>query len=162
MTSAALVRLFQFAHFDLQRLERLAASALPPLAALGARMAAEKRIHTEHADSWMVRLARGGADAHGRLQDALDRLTPAAITLFEETEGVATLAPAEIYSPLPDAFDRWHEQIRRVTNDASLRWSAAPLSREYCGGRRGRHTPAFVELFDEMTEVYRQEPEAAW
>ncbi len=160
--AVALTRLFLFAQFDLLRLQRLSESSDAGLAALGARMSAEKRIHTEHCDSWMVRLSRGSADAQQRLQDALDRLTPLAVTLFEPTAGVRELETAGVYPARRNMYDQWHEIIRRVTNEASLRLTIQPLSAEYVGGRRGTHTPAFAELLHEMTEVYRAEPNAAW
>ena len=30
------------------------------------------------------------------------------------------------------------------------------------GGRRGEHSPEFTELWEEMTSVYRLDPEAVW
>ena len=72
----ALCRNFFCDHFDSLRLGRLAQSRYTALAQLAGRLAAEEHIHVEHVDSWMGRLGRGGAEAHGRLQAALDALAP--------------------------------------------------------------------------------------
>jgi ring-1,2-phenylacetyl-CoA epoxidase subunit PaaC len=159
----AICRNFFCDHFDFLRLERLSQSRYTPLAQLAARLAAEERIHVEHADSWMRRLGRGGEPAHRRMQEALHTLTPLAPTLLEPTEGLALLEAEGIYPKMePGMFERWREDLGSVARDAGFTLTLQPTAATGTGGRRGKHSAAFLPLLDELTEVYRIEPEAAW
>jgi len=57
----AIARNFFCDHFDFCRLSRLANSAYPPVAQLAARLVGEEKIHVDHVDSWIARLAKGSA-----------------------------------------------------------------------------------------------------
>jgi ring-1,2-phenylacetyl-CoA epoxidase subunit PaaC len=161
--ATALVRNFFCDHFDIIRLNRIAQSAYTPLAQLGARLAAEEQIHVDHTDAWMLRLGRGGPEAHDRVQLALHEMAGAAPMLLEPTEGLEKLEIQGIYPPTsPSMFERWSEALSRVTRQAGLDLNLAPPPPNAIGGRRGRHSAAFGPLLDELTEVYRLEPEAAW
>jgi ring-1,2-phenylacetyl-CoA epoxidase subunit PaaC len=161
--ATALARNFFCDHFDFIRLHGLARSTYTPLAQLGTRLAAEEQIHVEHTDAWMTRLGRGGQDAHDRMQVALDKLAGLAPMLLERTAGQESLESQGIYPlPSPGIFERWSEDLYRVTREARLDLQLQPPSPGALGGRRGRHSAAFGPLLDEMTEVYRLEPEAAW
>lgn len=161
--ATALARKFFCDHFDLLRLHRLSDSAHKPLADLSRRIAAEEALHVEHVDGWMIRLGRGTAESHDRLQRALDGLTPLATWLFEPFEGLKTLVDAKLY-PGSDftMYDQWREALRRVLDQADLSAKLEVGSPETPGGRRGVHTPHLKELLEEMCEVYRIEPGAAW
>lgn len=161
--AVAIVRQFLCDHFEQIRLGRLAVSAYEPLRQLAVRMLAEERLAIGHADQWLVRLGRAGEDARVRIQTALDRLVPIAAGLFEPTEGVEKLEAAGVY-PKGDAdpFDRWAGAIENVIEDAALDVTPLRLQSAFAGGRRGRHSAAFEQLLDEMTEVYRVEPGATW
>lgn len=150
-------------HFDHARLRRLAQSAYTPLAQLANRLGAEEQIHVEHVDSWVRRLGRGGADARQRMQEALDALAPQAAMLWEPTPGQEQLEATAVYpTDTAASFEHWRAELRAVADDAGLRLDLAPPSAREVGGRRGQHGPAFAALLDELTEVYRIEPEAAW
>jgi ring-1,2-phenylacetyl-CoA epoxidase subunit PaaC len=161
--ATAICRNFFCDHFDFVRLHRLARSCYTPLAHLASRLAAEEQIHVEHVDSWMRRLGRGGEEAHGRMQQALNDLAGLAPMLVEPAEGLASLEEAGIYPNVERGmFERWAEDLGQVAREAGLDLKLEPPSADGVGGRRGRHTDAFVALLDELTEVYRIEPEAAW
>jgi ring-1,2-phenylacetyl-CoA epoxidase subunit PaaC len=161
--ATAICRSFYCDHFDWVRLQRLALSAYTPIAQLAARLAAEEQIHVEHTDSWMRRLGRGGEPAHGRMQEALNNLAPLAPALFEPTEGLELLEAQGIYPKTePGMFERWCEDLGSVARDAGLVLSFQPPLATGLGGRHGKHSDAFLPLLDELTEVYRIEPEAAW
>ena len=159
----AIVRQFFCDHFDALRLARLARSAYKPLADLAARLAAEEQIHVEHADAWVQRLGTGGDDSQKRLQTALDQLAPIAPSLCEPVQDQAKLESERLY-PLADQdmFEQWSQTLRAVTDVAGLTLVLEPPSLETPGGRRGHHTEHLKSLLDEMCEVYRLEPEAAW
>jgi ring-1,2-phenylacetyl-CoA epoxidase subunit PaaC len=161
--SVAIVRQFLCDHFEQIRLGRLAGSAYEPLRQLAVRMLREERLAIGHADQWIVRLGRAEVAARQRIQSALNRLMPLASGLFESTEGVEKLEAAGVYPRLDaDPFDRWANAIQNVVEDAALEVTPLRLPSGFAGGRRGRHGPAFEQLLDEMTEVYRVEPGAAW
>jgi ring-1,2-phenylacetyl-CoA epoxidase subunit PaaC len=161
--ATALCRNFFCDHFDSLRLSRLAASRYTPLAQLAARLAAEEQIHVEHVDSWMVRLGRGGAESRQRLQASLDELAPLAPALPEPTEGLERLEAEGIYPRSEtDLFEQWSADLRDVAVNAGLHLALRRPTTFTPGGRRGRHSDAFLPLLDELTEVYRVEPEAVW
>lgn len=159
----ALVRNFLCDHLDAVRLERLTRSAYASAAQLARRLAAEETIHVEHSDSWVRRLGGAGGEARQRLQAALDQLSPLAGTLLEPTDGVERLEAAGVYPGDADStFERWSSAITAVAGEAGLRLAVPRLTAGACGGRRGRHSEGFAALLDELTEVYRLEPDAAW
>jgi ring-1,2-phenylacetyl-CoA epoxidase subunit PaaC len=83
--------------------------------------------------------------------------------LAEPTLGLEKLEAAGVYPDLqPSMFERWSNDLRQVVEDAGLRLDLHPPAADSIGGRRGRHSDAFLPLLDELTEVYRLEPEAAW
>jgi ring-1,2-phenylacetyl-CoA epoxidase subunit PaaC len=160
--ATALCRNFFCDHFDLLRLDALTQSSYTPIAQVAGRLAAEEKIHVEHADSWIVRLGGSGDQAHDRIQGSLDDLAPRACSLFEPTEGADLLVAQGVYPATSQIlFDRWSKELQQVVRDAGLRLTVPPLA-NVVGGRRGRHSEAFLPLLDELTEVYRIEPEAAW
>jgi ring-1,2-phenylacetyl-CoA epoxidase subunit PaaC len=162
--AVALARRLFCDHFDLGRLERLARSSAPDLAALAKRLRAEEQVHVDHVDGWITRLGRGNDDARGRLQAALDRLAPLAPELLEPVADQDELERAGVY-PAPadgDAFAAWARPVETVVAAAGLTVTLAPLAEGFVGGRRGRHTTDLDALVDEMSEVFRIEPEAAW
>lgn len=161
--ATAIARQFFCDHFDRLRLERLAQSSYKPAADLAARQMAEEQVHVEHVDAWVSRLGRGGDDAHTRLQSALEQLAPFAPMLFEAVEDQQTLADAGVYPGCgPDVFERWRDQLQAIAGEAGLRLELDAPDAGIIGGRRGQHSEHLTALLDEMCEVYRLEPGAAW
>lgn len=159
----ALVRNFFCDHLDAIRLKRLSASAYTPAAQLAIRLAAEERLHVEHADSWLRRLGRANGEARTRLQAAIVRLAPAAGSLVEPTEGVEHLERAGVFPGNQSSMiGHWQAELLAVAGDAGLRLELPAPAAGVIGGRRGRHGEAFGPMLEELTEVYRLEPGAAW
>jgi len=161
--ATAMARKFFCDHFDLLRLNRLSQSAHKPLADLCRRIAAEEQLHVEHVDRWMIRLGQGTPESRDRVQKALHSLAPLAVWLFEPFEGLKALVDAKIY-PGSDftMADAWTDALHKVARDSGLKVTIRFGAPETRGGRRGVHTPHLKELLDEMCEVYRIEPGAAW
>lgn len=159
----AIARQFYCDHFDLLRLNRLARSSDEQVAALAHRLAAEERVHVEHMDHWVMQLGKAGGEARERTQRALDRLAPAASMLFEPTEGLSLLEKAGLY-PRDERgfFESWRDEVTRVAAGVGLTLKVAPPDATALGGRRGRHEAGFAVLLEEITEVYRFEPQAQW
>jgi ring-1,2-phenylacetyl-CoA epoxidase subunit PaaC len=159
----ALARSFYCDHFDRARLARLAKSKYRPLAELASRLAAEEQIHVDHVDSWIHRLGYGGTEARERMQNALDRVGALAPTLFETTDSICECERLGYY-PGDDKsmYGAWLEGLRTVANKAGLSVKVSSPDPNRQGGRCGHHGTGFAALIDELTEVYRIEPEAAW
>jgi ring-1,2-phenylacetyl-CoA epoxidase subunit PaaC len=161
--AVAVCRNFFCDHLDELRLGRLAQSSYKPVAELCARLAAEEQIHVRHVDGLVQRLGSGSPEAHLRMQSALNQLAPLAAGLLEPTPGLDKLVDTGVYPLIePDLFSRWATGLQTVAHAAGLALNLRPPLPDQIGGRRGRHGPAFAELLDELTEVYRLEPEAAW
>ena len=159
----ALCRQAFCAHFDALRLRRMAGSSYKRLADIASRLAAEEQVHVDHADSWMKRLGAGGDEANTRMQAAMDTLAPVASMLFEPAEGADALEAAGVYPALPaDMFETWSAVLRSLAGEAGLSLELTPPDPDVAGGRRGRHSPHLAPLLDEMCEVFRIEPTAAW
>lgn len=159
----AIVRQFFCDHLDALRFERLSRSAYTPLAALASRIRAEEATHVQHADMWVIRLSQGDEQAQQRVQAAVDVLAPQAGLLFEATDGVEGLERDRLYpGSHTEMFRQWRAAVEALLSEAGigieLQWPPSGL----VGGRCGRHGPDFAAILDEMCEVYRIEPEAAW
>jgi ring-1,2-phenylacetyl-CoA epoxidase subunit PaaC len=155
----AIGRQFLCDHLDLLRLERMGRSSYAPLGRLARRLAAEEQVHVEHADAWVARLGRGTGESKVRLEEAFRKLAASAPTLLEPAPGQELLAAPGVYPDAPDLFDAWSAALRRVTGPAGVNLA---LRRPPPGARRGRHTAHLAPLLDEMCEVFRLEPDAAW
>lgn len=161
--AVAIARQFFCDHFDHLRLGRFARSSYKPLADLAKRLVAEERVHVEHVDAWIVRLGRGSDESKQRLQAALDRLSPMAPMLFEPVEMENELIAAGLHPQAEtDMFQAWRDVLQHVANDGGLALELSPPNAGAQGGRQGHHSEHLQPLLDEMCEVYRLEPDAAW
>lgn len=161
--AVAIARQFLCDHFEQLRLSRLSQSNYRPLRDLAVRMLAEERLAIGHADQWIIRLGKAPEDARARVQRALDKLAPLTAGLFEPTAGLADLEATGIYPPLPgDMHTRWADAVSNVVDAATLRFAPPPPAAAGSDGRSGNHLPEFATLHEEMTEVFRVEPDAAW
>jgi ring-1,2-phenylacetyl-CoA epoxidase subunit PaaC len=173
------------------RLESFADSEHDQLRALATKLRREERYHLIHADAWITRVARGPVEARTRLLDALSETFPAAMGLFEPFENEET-AVKEGFLPVPSdelrrrflarAGSRFDElglptEVRAAL-DSTAEFQAsssgdliakgdAPREQEIdssnlVGGRRGRHSDAFANLWDTMTKTYREHEGASW
>ncbi|HEU5098151.1 MAG TPA: 1,2-phenylacetyl-CoA epoxidase subunit PaaC [Roseiflexaceae bacterium] len=155
---------------DYTRLESLCRSAYQPLAQATASIIREEKYHLLHAHTWLERLACGGGEARARQRAAFEELWPDALGIFEPLADEAALVEAGI---LPASFaalrDRWlsslAEPMRRlelpfpfVERGSSWQLLIAP---DY-GGRRGEHSASFMRLYEQITSVYRLDPDARW
>ena len=161
--AVAIARQFFCDHFDHLRLGRLAQSTYEPLADLAGRLVAEERIHVEHVDAWIVRLGRGSGESKQRLQAALDQLSPMAPMLFEPVDREAELIAAGLYPQAEkDMFQAWRDVLQHLAHEGGLSLELSPPTEGAPGGRHGHHTEHLKPLLDEMCEVFRLEPDAAW
>jgi ring-1,2-phenylacetyl-CoA epoxidase subunit PaaC len=123
-----------------------------------------------HGDMWLNRLATLSDDSRTRLVDALNTIWPDALGVFEElprenelvAEGILPHSNVQMQSD-------WLAEIAPYFHNLNLPFPAEehdgtyrPTVEAITGGRQGQHTPEFTELWEEMTSVYRLDPEAVW
>jgi ring-1,2-phenylacetyl-CoA epoxidase subunit PaaC len=156
-----IVRQYLYDQFDHLRLEALAESNLTPLAQATAKILREETYHVMYGETWMARLTGGDAETHARVEAALAAAWPDVLGLFEPLPGEDRLLQAG-YLPRPMAAlsAAWRERV-----EPALRgWGLTPPTgvTPVTGGRVGEHTAAFAPLYEELTVVYRIDPEANW
>lgn len=154
-------RAWAYDRADAVRLAALAAAPAGSFAALARTLQREEKYHLWFAETWFDRLAAAGDDSRTRLQAALERVWPDALGLFEPTDGVEHLVRAGVLALDPAGqAAQWTAAAGAHLEAVGLRLPTAAPAAE--GGRRGQHTPALAALLDEMTSVWRTDPEARW
>lgn len=171
-----IARQFLYDTADQLRIEMLLASSYQPLAQDVVKIQREEVYHQMHVYTWLERLAKGSTESRQRLERALESLWPDALGMFEafpdevrlldsgilvtssahlQQEWLATIAPTferlQLSFPLT-CIESIHGQ------EVSYQPTIAPR----LGGRHGQHTQDFTDLWEQMTMVYRLEPQAQW
>jgi ring-1,2-phenylacetyl-CoA epoxidase subunit PaaC len=115
----------------------------------------EEDYHVEHAQSWIERMVLDD-DAVGRVQAALNRLYPYALTLFEpvgdvesdiEAFGIRTMSLDEMHTA-------WENRVEEFLTGLGLDVPTDAEVAEHIG-RDNNHTDDWATLFEEMTSSYR-------
>ena len=172
------------------RLESLEQCSDEELAALTRKIRREERYHLLHADSWMKRVARGPVEGRTKLMDAIGGILPEAMGIFEEIELEETAVkeglwptpsselrqrfldhtgskldelglPTEIYAHATERAEFVASSSGDLIAEAGADAGQEP-SPDELGGRRGRHTADFDQLWEDMTGQYRAHPGATW
>jgi ring-1,2-phenylacetyl-CoA epoxidase subunit PaaC len=172
------------------RLEVLEHSANDDLAALATKLRREERYHLLHADTWMRRVSLGPVEGRARLIEGVADAFADAAGLFEPIE-LEDEAVKEGWLPAPsdELRDRFFKHTTTVLDELGLPTAVASSEdaraefvasssgdliagegdsdvqheqRPGLGGRKGRHTEEFQELWDVMTVTYRDNPGASW
>lgn len=137
------------------RLHAMEDSSVAPVRDRVGKVLAEEEYHLEHAHNWLERLVDDD-DGRERVQAAVDRLYPHALTLFEPDDEAEALADdlGVRAVPLDEMREEWHTRVDRTLEGIGVRVPdaepAAPL------GRDGNHTEHWPRLHEEMTETYRE------
>jgi ring-1,2-phenylacetyl-CoA epoxidase subunit PaaC len=150
------------------RLGALAASSDAELAAVAVKLLHEQRYHLEHADHWFDRLTRGGEEPHARLHGAFADVLPESLGLFEPVAGEDEVVASGLF-PVGHAAlrERWLEvavPLLEAGGFGDLVPAAdAEVPAAAAGGRTGVHSDDFVvDMWHEMTALYRADPTARW
>lgn len=156
----SIVRLVLYEPFESLRLRLLGSSGQEPVASLARALLREERYHGLFAETWLVRMAQGSEDGHARVQRALESLWPDALGLLETTAADEVLLGSGLLAQTPAAQRaEWEREVREVLARCGL---IPPDALPRTGGRSGRHTHEFSRMLDQMTEVWRSDPEARW
>ncbi len=172
-----IARQFLYDTADQIRLASLSTSTYIPLAQDIVKISREEVYHQMHVHVWLERLANSTIESRQRLEQALERLWPDAFGMFEEFPGEEVLLHMGILTtPSSQLQQEWLTAIApvferlRLPFPASLVASSETPERSMyrtkisprIGGRQGLHTQDFRTLWDQMTMVYRLEPQAQW
>ncbi|MDQ2656966.1 MAG: phenylacetate-CoA oxygenase subunit PaaI, partial [Bacteroidota bacterium] len=97
-----------------------------------------------------------------RLQASLDYALPYALGIFEESPFEKVLQDENIFGGEKIAEQRWKSKVEEILRHTKLilpEWrNITPVN----GGRSGRHSEHLQPLLDEMSEVFRIDPQAEW
>jgi ring-1,2-phenylacetyl-CoA epoxidase subunit PaaC len=150
-----------------ERLRAMDESTFAPIRDRVGKVLDEEAYHLEYAESWLERLAEA-EEGHERLQDALERLYPYALTLFEpgdETMEARIVEMGVREEALGALRAAWHDRVDAILGSLDLHVPPLDLPEQYDGhvspadlpdhvGRDGDHTDHWAALFAEMTGTY--------
>jgi ring-1,2-phenylacetyl-CoA epoxidase subunit PaaC len=157
----AIVRGYLYDTYENLHLRALEGTSYPRIADRVGKVLAEEDYHTQHARNWLSRLCEDDPGRE-RVQKALDRLFPYALTLFAETEHEAAIVDMGIRTEsLADMREEWLGVVVPHLDSLGL---SVPVSED--GevlvdlpdqvGTDGSHTEHWPELFEEFTHTYRE------
>ena len=158
----SLMRHFLFDHAEQLRFEMLAQSSFEPLAKVARKIKGELKYHVLHANTWMEKLGNGNEESRIRMQAALDNTFNLALGIFEESPFAAELAKAGIFDGETSLKSQWFKSIEPVLAKSNLVLPAESSFIPVLGGRSGKHTEQLQPLLEEMSEVFRIDPNAEW
>jgi ring-1,2-phenylacetyl-CoA epoxidase subunit PaaC len=152
------VRGYLYDTYERLRLESLEGTTYPRIADRVGKVLGEEAYHREHAHNWLERLAEDD-EGRRRLQDALDRLFPHALTLFEPGDREDAIVDLGIRpDPLAALREEWRAVVTSFLTGLDLDVPDADVEEllPEARGRDGSHTDAWGSLYDEFTFTYRQ------
>jgi ring-1,2-phenylacetyl-CoA epoxidase subunit PaaC len=154
------LRGYLYDHFERLRLEALGETTYPRIADRVGKVVGEEHYHRDHAENWLERLADGPAsatesEAQRRLQAALDRLYPHALTMFEPTEHESRIVESGVRPvPLAELREDWLAVTTPFLEGLGLSVPEPRLPESGVRGRDGTHTDDWDRLYDEFTYTY--------
>jgi ring-1,2-phenylacetyl-CoA epoxidase subunit PaaC len=146
--------------YQLELYERLQRSTDARLAEICAKAVQETRYHFRYSSGWLIRLGDGTAVSHARVQEALDRLWPFTVELFDEDDKERDLAGAGIAPQWADVQRAWSDRLDALFDEATLKRPADTSYRWF--GRRGVHTEHLGYLLADLQHLQRAYPGGAW
>lgn len=137
--------------------ENLQKSTDETLAGMAERFLKEAIYHRRHSGAWVVRLGKGTAESHARMQRAFDELWKFTAELFEADEAEKTLAAAGAVPDLAVIFLAWKTEVEKVFAKAGLKIpTGVPVI------KNAGHTEHLGHILAEMQYLQRAFPGATW
>jgi len=157
----AILRGYLYDTYESLYLHALEGTSYPRVADRVGKVLAEEDYHTQHARNWLSRLC-DDEPGRERVQRALDRLFPYALTLFAGTEHEDAIVDLGIRT---ESFtDMRAEWLGIVVPHLDSLGLSVPVSEDgevlvdlpEQVGKDGSHTEHWPELFAEFTHTYRE------
>ena len=154
----ALVRHWLYDEAELLRWSALERSELQPLRGIAERALTEEVYHRRHAAALLDALLDEPTPRE-RLGDAMSRLAPLAVALFEPPPGQDAADLAVVGAPLTSMLTEWSAAVSgRFAPAASVGAAMAGRGQE----RRTSRSAAFGPMYSRMREVLVLDPTARW
>ncbi len=159
--SFSLMRNFLYVYAKQVRIESLINSSYTPLAKLAKKIKTELQYHQIHAKTWIEKLGKSREEARLRMQSALNEALPLAYSLFEPHALDTEIVNQNICKAENELEAEWEKRIFTILTDAGFSIPSVD-KKAYYGGRNGYHSTHLQPMLDEMTAVYRLDPDAEW
>ncbi len=158
----SLMRHFLFDSSEALRFGMLSGSSFEPLAKIARKFRGELRYHTMHADTWIKQLGSANDESQERMQSSLDKCFPLALGIFEPSDFEEVLKAEGIFPGEKYLQDAWLDHIDQLLHASGFSMPDPNNVTPSYGGRKGQHTEYLKPLLEEMSEVYKIDPEAEW
>jgi ring-1,2-phenylacetyl-CoA epoxidase subunit PaaC len=158
----SLIRHFLFDTADALRWEMLTRSSCEPLAQLAKKIRGELRYHTLHANTWIKHLGSATVESISRLQQSLTTALPYALGIFEVSPCEKEIVSAGLFAGEEALKEKWKSKVEEILLPTQLRLPDWHTLTPVFGGRIGMHSEHLPPLLEEMSEVFRIDPTAAW
>ncbi|WP_435116239.1 1,2-phenylacetyl-CoA epoxidase subunit PaaC [Halolamina sp. C58] len=152
----AIVRAYLYDVAEEIRLAALAESSYEAIRNRTSRIQGEEDYHVKHAENWLRRMA-DDEEGSRRVQAALERLYPYALTLFEPVDEAVEQDIVDLGirdATLAEMRAEWEERTTAFLTDLGFE---VPENVEPATptGRDNEHTQHWHDLHEEMTSAYR-------
>lgn len=150
------VRSYLYDTAERLRLEAFVDSSEPSIANRVKKVLSEEGYHREHAQSWLERLSED--ESRERVQSALDRLFPHALTLFEPGECEDEIVSQNLRTESLDSLrTEWFEIVIPYLESLGLSVPEPDaVERPNARGRDGTHTDDWFDLHESFTATYHE------
>ncbi|MDZ7700721.1 MAG: 1,2-phenylacetyl-CoA epoxidase subunit PaaC [Halobacteriales archaeon] len=149
-----IVRSYLYDAAEAVRLESLIGSSYPRIRDRVEKVIDEEDYHVNHGRRWLERLVEG-EDGRGRVQAALDRLYPHALTLFAPGEHEGRIDELGLRTDTLDAQrEAWAETTTRFLESLDLAVPEADLPDAV--GRDRSHTEHWADQHAEITRAFEE------
>ena len=151
-----IVRAYLYDAAEAVRLEALVDSSYPRISDRVEKVIGEEDYHLKHGRRWLERLAESD-DGRERVQTALDRRYPYALTLFAPTDEAVEARIDDLglrTASLDELRERWRDEVGPFLEGLGLEVPDDSLPDAI--GRDGSHTDDWADQHDELTRAYRE------
>lgn len=157
----AIIRNYAFEVFKKIRLEALEQSSYAPLADTAAKIKREQFYHLYHWEVWIDQLSHSTEEAQTRLNNAIKNTWEYVSSLFDLGSKAEQILQAGLIESAESMKQKFLEKTQTKFEGAGLVFPGEPAALETTG-REGNHSQAFVDALNELSEVYKLDPQASW